>query len=253
MKVGNRFLSGDWKEGEFITVSQRINKLPEIRGSDEGGGAQETFGGPEMMTRRSVVDFFKRLLPTQAKIAAAQQEYADALEIEVQEFQHGGIIPPPENGQDTPILHYGDAIVSAGKELGQAPFTHTTTFVATDEAQRVVTGIILAPDEPDAQDHIVNTGDIEAAAHDFMSRLQLDAHHDRLVQSDEVRVVESWIQREPVTFSLEMDGETRITEVKPGSWCMSVKVLDNELWDEVLNGEITGFSPVGVAVSKAEK
>jgi hypothetical protein len=46
------------------------------------------------------------------------------------------------------------------------------------------------------------------------------------------------------------DGSVRTTEVKPGSWCMSVRVLDDELWSEVQSGDITGFSPVGVAVAQ---
>jgi len=72
-----------------------------------------------------------------------------------------------------------------------------------------------------------------------------------LIQSDEVRIVESWIQREPITWKMTLpDGGVRTTEVKPGSWCMSVQVLNDELWSEVQSGDITGFSPVGQAIAQ---
>ncbi len=143
---------------------------------------------------------------------------------------------------------------SVDTDPADATFTHTTTFAAADTDQRILTGVVWQPDTPDLHGHAVGALDIEQGAHDFMSRLQLDAHHDRLVQSNEVQIVESWIQREPVTWKLELpDGGVRTTEVQPGTWCMSVKVLDDELWSEVLSGDITGFSPVGVALAQELK
>lgn len=139
----------------------------------------------------------------------------------------------------------------AGAEPQEAAFTHTVEFAASDADQRLMTGVVWEPDKLDMHGHAVTAEDIEAGAHDFMSRLQLDAHHDRLIQSDEVRIVESWIQREPVTWKMLLpDGGQRKTEVASGSWCMSVKVLDDELWNEVLSGAITGFSPMGVATAQ---
>ena len=135
----------------------------------------------------------------------------------------------------------------------RVPFVHEVPFGAMDEARQITFGIVAEPDTVDAQGHKMSARDIEKACHDTMRRLQapggpdtmLDAHHSRLVSFGDARIIEMWIQREPVRWRLELsDGAVRETDVKPGSWCMATEYGD-ELWAEVLNGEITGYSPAG--------
>lgn len=122
------------------------------------------------------------------------------------------------------------------------PFVHQVPVVRLDDAQRVAYGVVLQPDVPDAQGHVMSAAEIEVACHRYVERAQaLDVHHDREASDDEVKWVECWIQREPVTWRY---GE-RETEVLPGSWCMGVKFYSDELWQQVLDGAITGFSPKG--------
>ena len=133
------------------------------------------------------------------------------------------------------------------EEASEAAFVHNAPLILGDNAERIVYGVILEPDTEDAQGHTVAAPSIEQACHTFMARtFDLDAHHARLIQSDEARVVESWIQREPVLWKF---GDIE-TEVKPGSWCMAVKIFSDALWQEILDGEITGFSPKGTAVAR---
>lgn len=139
-------------------------------------------------------------------------------------------------------------------EATQAAFVHEVPLGMADAAQQIVYGVVFQPDEPDGEGHVMATEDIEAACHRFMEFIQfaahadsespkasLDAHHARPVHAEEARIVECWIQREPVVWQF---GE-RETEVLPGSWCLGVKILSDELWAEVESGEITGFSPKG--------
>jgi hypothetical protein len=44
-----------------------------------------------------------------------------------------------------------------------------------------------------------------------------------------------------------LNGDT----IKAGSWVMSVRVLDDTVWQEVLDGGITGFSIGGIATVAA--
>jgi hypothetical protein len=155
-----------------------------------------------------------------------------------------------EDASESAAASDSEGTAPDGDSAAPEPFTHTVPFLAADEAQRIVYGVVLRPDAPDSQGHVVNAAEVEAACHRFNERMQgdLDAHHARLVQSDEARVVESWVQREPAAWQFADEDVT--VEVAPGSWCMAVKVYDDGLWSEVVSGEIAGLSPRGRAVAR---
>lgn len=139
----------------------------------------------------------------------------------------------------------GKAKEEPEEHADREPFVHTVPFSMADAEKQIVYGVVLQPDVPDEQGHVMTAADIEEACHRFMERSQdLDAHHTRLVQSEEAQVVECWIQREPVVWEF---GE-RTTEVLPGSWCLGVKIYSDGLWGEVEDGEIMSFSPKGWGV-----
>jgi hypothetical protein len=151
-------------------------------------------------------------------------------------------------------LFWGDGkgkpeIIDVAKAQAEdsSEFVHEATFSRFDDHARIASGIVLQPDEPDAQGHVMRAAEIEAAAHRYAERMRLDLHHDRDAEPDEARVVESWVQRESVTWRFEMDGETRETHVPAGAWCASVQ-FGERLWSQVLSGEICGFSPKGWGV-----
>ena len=152
-----------------------------------------------------------------------------------------------EEVRDGPTL----AELQAGEPSFDPPaFTHTVPFSLLDADKRIAYGVVIAPDEFDVQGHRMSAEDIEVASHRFMERLQaedgvrFDEHHDRLVEPEDVRVVESWIQREPVEWIFN----NQHAQIAPGSWCLGVKVYSDSIWDKVLAGEITGFSPAGWGV-----
>lgn len=148
-------------------------------------------------------------------------------------------------GEEEWLLYHGQYT-----DAGGVAFSHAVEFATTDDAQRIAYGVVMRPNEPDAQGHVTGPADVERACHLFMERaLGLDAHHARLVQSDEARIVECWIQREPARWTMTLpDGTERATELLPGDWCLGVKFYSNELWAEVQSGEIAGFSPAGWGV-----
>lgn len=102
---------------------------------------------------------------------------------------------------------------------------------------RVVTGIVLEPNEVDAHGDIVAPEVIRDAAYDFLARYnkatELGVQHE-LFGDLGLELVESFIA--PVDYVLPGG------DVKAGSWVISVRVLDDNLWIKVKDGSLTGFS-----------
>lgn len=114
-----------------------------------------------------------------------------------------------------------------------------------DEAKRVVTGVVLEPDTVDAHNEWERPETIERAAWDFLAKYnaetRLGVQHK--VFGLKLELVESYIA--PVDF--ELGGEL----IRAGSWVMTVRVLDDDVWQAVLDGGITGFSIGGIATVAA--
>lgn len=115
-------------------------------------------------------------------------------------------------------------------------------IIKRDDDQRIVTGIVLEPDEVDAHNDTISPEVIEEAAHKFLARFnrgtKLGVMHNIFGEIG-VELVESFISRE----SMEINGK----KVKKGSWIITVKIFDDLIWKKVKDGSITGFSIGGVA------
>lgn len=111
-----------------------------------------------------------------------------------------------------------------------------------DKQQHIVTAPALVPGEEDSDGDIVTEEQIEAVAYKFLTDYQnVDVMHTfRKV----ARPVESWILREPMTI--------KQVELPKGTWLLSVKVEDDQVWDKIVKGEYNGFSVTAVpAVTKS--
>ena len=116
-----------------------------------------------------------------------------------------------------------------------------TQVFKTDTEKRLVYGEVLVPNEVDAQGDIISPEVIEDAAHNFLASYRnLDYKHLYLA-NDQANIVESYIS--PVDFSVNDH------IIKKGSWIMVTKIIDDQLWDEIKNGELNGYSIVGIAQS----
>lgn len=100
------------------------------------------------------------------------------------------------------------------------------------EDKRLVYGIVLEPETVDAQGDIVSAAEIEESAHGFMLESQVIGRDHE--QTAPARIVESYIAPADLTIG----GQS----VRKGSWVMGVKVQDDAFWEQVKNGEYTGFS-----------
>ena len=111
-----------------------------------------------------------------------------------------------------------------------------------DEEHRLVYGVVYSPDEVDAQGDFARAPVIEKMAHVFMAQFQkTDVMHDEVDRS-EILVVESYIA--PVDFTM---GDQEVTK---GSWVLVTKILDDDIWEKVKKGELTGYSMGGAAIGQ---
>jgi DNA adenine methylase len=126
----------------------------------------------------------------------------------------------------------------------------TKLFIPLTKAvadKRMITGVVLVPEQVDAHGDIYDADVIAKAAHDFLAGYNA-GNEVALMHKDFKRdfdLLESYVA--PVDFAL---GDT---SVKAGTWIITVRVNEDKIWDKVKKGEITGFSIGGKAKVKQLK
>lgn len=111
-----------------------------------------------------------------------------------------------------------------------------------DEDQKMVFCIVYAPDETDTQGDCASADVIKEAAYNFMRCARtnnVDKQHDFI--PDEGFVAESWLVKE---------NDPVFPEEPRGSWAVGIKVENDETWQMIKSGEITGLSLAGLAVTE---
>lgn len=133
------------------------------------------------------------------------------------------------------------------KSESQQPDVEFDVRVVKDEnsPKQLLYGIVYEPDVTDAHGDIMNSAEIEKMAHEFIVHYRnIDKEHNLIAGAGQV--VESYVA--PVDFEIGK------STVKAGSWILVTKAND-EIWNDYLSGEITGYSMFGIArktVAKAE-
>jgi hypothetical protein len=131
------------------------------------------------------------------------------------------------------------AIIKAQKANKANAIQKQVQIAKIDDEKRIVKGVVYQPDVADVHDDQMDEVEIEKAAHLFMEKqhtYNIDKQHD--LEADKGYVVESYIA--PCDLTL---GEQSIVK---GSWIAGVKVTDDDTWEDIKKGEITGFSMWGV-------
>jgi len=105
--------------------------------------------------------------------------------------------------------------------------------------ERFVLGIVLEPEEVDAQKDIYSAAEIRTAAHRFMEDFQDVGLMHKMRVNGAVKIVESYLAPADLTVAG--------THIKQGTWLLGVHVLSDALWEDVKDGKLTGFSIGGSA------
>lgn len=135
-------------------------------------------------------------------------------------------------------------LITKATEEGKKNFVTKGRIVKADTDSHYLTGIVYEPMVEDTHGNYMTEEEITKAAHWFAKNgNSVDIQHC-FVKCEDVAVVESYIAK----CDMEIEGQA----VKKGTWLMTVEVTNDELWDAVQKGEITGFSMGGVGVYSEE-
>lgn len=136
-------------------------------------------------------------------------------------------------------VEVGDTEVS--RPVGKA---RTVTLKATSEEQYVL-GIVLEPlkelGKTDSQDDTYSAEEVRKACHIYMHEFRnIGRQHEEIING-KVKILENWIARADF-----MEGDQMVHK---GTWLQGLKIVDDELWQDIKSGKITGLSIGGWADS----
>ncbi len=124
------------------------------------------------------------------------------------------------------------------QEGGQAQFATTARIVKVDDATHYITGIAYEPLAEDAHGNFMTEPEIRKAAYWFAKNGdKVDIQHS-FEKAEGLSVVENYVAPCDMTI-----GETPVVK---GTWIITVECANDEVWQAVQKGELTGFSMGGV-------
>lgn len=125
-------------------------------------------------------------------------------------------------------------------ENGKADFQTYGRILKADVSSHFVTGIVYEPMVEDTDGNYMTEEEITKAAHWFAKNgNKVDLQHS-FEPLDGAVVVESSVTK----CDMELEGQT----IKKGTWLMTVEIQDEDIFQAIEKGEITGFSMGGSGV-----
>jgi hypothetical protein len=121
----------------------------------------------------------------------------------------------------------------------------SVTFICrSKDDERLVTGVVADPLNVDSYGNMIDEDAIRRSALLFMEKFgntgvghQTDSYGQPILFNDRLKIVESWRARAETVVDEESG-----TTVPKGSWVLSFRVLDDDIWDDTKNESLTGFS-----------
>lgn len=109
---------------------------------------------------------------------------------------------------------------------------------STNEELKQATFLVLAPEEVDLHGDIYSAEEIRKACHNF-NQHSMTANLLHLVETDSFSIVESYVSQVDMVLGERL--------IKAGSWLVVTQMHDEEIWEEVKKGNLTGVSIGGYA------
>lgn len=113
--------------------------------------------------------------------------------------------------------------------------------------ERIVFGVVLVPNDTDAQGDIYTHEEVRKAAFGYMERNagRMKLMHKGETLENRVCLLESYCSQKEMSFGDEVFPE--------GTWFMTSRIIDDGLWSEVKKGSFTGYSIGGTALRESLK
>lgn len=128
-------------------------------------------------------------------------------------------------------------LVTKGED-GQAQISTYSKILKVDADTHYITGIVYEPMTEDAHGNYMTEEEIRKAAYWFAKNSDsIDLQHS-FETADGLAVVENYVAPSDMTI-----GDTPIVK---GSWIITVECANDEVWQAVQKGELTGFSMGGI-------
>lgn len=117
------------------------------------------------------------------------------------------------------------------------------SFFAKSSKKQIVYSVVYEPMVKDSQGDWADHNEIEKMAHGYlrnhiMSQIPAaDLQHEEDLPLEKAIPVESYIAPEDFNINEQL--------IKKGSWIVALHVPDNDIWQQIEKGEITGYSLKG--------
>lgn len=108
------------------------------------------------------------------------------------------------------------------------------------EDERIVSGVVYAPNETDSQGDFATAEEIKKAAYGFMESLLHTFKQNHIGAPVAATILETYLA--PIAMKVNDQ------EIPEGAWVLTTRVNDPKIWEDIKKGEITGYSMAGSAV-----
>ncbi len=117
-------------------------------------------------------------------------------------------------------------------------FEKTIPIFIEKADEHIVAGIVYEPDTVDAQGDEASEEEIRKAAYRFMENgCEFKVNHKG--KNVDVAILESYIAPQDLMIAKQ--------KVKKGSWVLVTRVNDDDIWKDIKDGKLTGYSMAGTA------
>jgi hypothetical protein len=167
------------------------------------------------------------------------------IEIEVDEYGKRGELYSMSYSVSGGNITFGDLEPASVEYVAKCRVTNQPTeltgpIVWKNAAKRLAFGAVLVPGEPDSDGDILTAEKIADVAHDWLADYgNIDLQHSL---NNVAEPVESYVTTEDMTVTVKSEEVT----LPAGSWILGSRVNDDDLWDKVVKGELSGYSVMGV-------
>ena len=129
------------------------------------------------------------------------------------------------------------------------------SIIEKNEEERLVKAPALIPEQTDLQNEVVSANEIRRAAHNYMIKMNFQKDPDFLksiglnTRADRGFMhVEFTRKMAIVESSIAVEDRTENgRNIRKGTWIVTMKIFDDEVWNLIKAGKITGFSIGGRA------